>query len=102
MVLRGTGKTYNAINRALEIIDFKKYKELIGNEGERKKVIKIFNELLEEGQIAFCTFHQSYGYEDFVEGLRSNESGAGFVPKDGILKSFVEKLQKVLKTMCLL
>lgn len=41
----GTGKTYNAINRALEIIDFKKYKELIGNEGEREKVIKVFNEL---------------------------------------------------------
>ncbi|MDU5412528.1 MAG: AAA family ATPase, partial [Clostridium perfringens] len=98
----GTGKTYNAINRALEIIDFKKYKELIGNEGEREKVIKIFNELLEEGQIAFCTFHQSYGYEDFVEGLRSNESGAGFVPKDGIFKKLCRKASKSPKNYVLI
>ncbi len=37
MVLQEQEKTYNAINRALEIIDFKKYKDLIGNEGEREK-----------------------------------------------------------------
>lgn len=98
----GTGKTYNAINRALEIIDFKKYKELIGDEGEREKVIKVFNELLEEGQIAFCTFHQSYGYEDFVEGLRSNESGAGFVPKDGIFKKLCRKASKSPKNYVLI
>ncbi|MGU8328311.1 McrB family protein [Clostridium perfringens] len=98
----GTGKTYNAINRALEIIDFKKYKDLIGDEGEREKVIKVFNELLDEGQIAFCTFHQSYGYEDFVEGLRSNESGAGFVPKDGIFKKLCRKASKSPKNYVLI
>lgn len=87
----GTGKTFDTINRALEIIDFKKYKSLVDNEDRRDEAVKIFNKLMDYGQIEFCTFHQSYGYEDFVEGLRSNESGTGFTPKDGIFKKLCER-----------
>ena len=87
----GTGKTYNVINRALEIIDKEKYKSLIENEENRDGVVLEFNKLLEEGQIAFCTFHQSYGYEEFVEGLRSDEEGKGFVVQPGIFKLICEK-----------
>ncbi|MBN1072073.1 hypothetical protein DVV81_12980 [Clostridium botulinum] len=78
----GTGKTYNVIGKALEIINKEKYSNFIS----RDKAVQEFNKFLESGQIAFCTFHQSYGYEDFVEGLRSNEDGNGFAPKDGIFK----------------
>lgn len=87
----GTGKTYNVINRALEIIDKEKYKSLIENEENRDGGVLEFNKLLEEGQIAFCTFHQSYGYEEFVEGLRSDEEGKGFVVQPGIFKVICEK-----------
>lgn len=87
----GTGKTYNVISRALEIIDKEKYKSLIENEENRDEVVLEFNKLLEEGQIAFCTFHQSYGYEEFVEGLRSDEEGKGFVVQPGIFKLICEK-----------
>lgn len=83
----GTGKTYNVINRALEIIDKSKYSNIINNPLKREEVVKEFNSLLDNGQISFCTFHQSYGYEDFVEGLRSDKDGKGFTPKNGILKS---------------
>ncbi|MEI9923051.1 MAG: hypothetical protein WDN50_05500 [Bradyrhizobium sp.] len=56
-----------------------------------------FNELKKAGRIAFVTFHQSYSYEDFVEGLRpetginedcDGQASAGFrlKPTDGIFK----------------
>lgn len=86
----GTGKTYNAIYRALEIINKDKYKDIIENSNKREEAVNIFNQLLEDGQIAFCTFHQSYGYEEFVEGLRSSESGL-FEPKDGVFKRICER-----------
>lgn len=69
----GTGKTYHTINRALEIIDPKFYLE---NQENREALQKRFKELLiqdwekDSGQIAFCTFHQSMSYEDFVEGIK--------------------------------
>lgn len=87
----GTGKTYNAIYRALEIINRDKYKDIIENSNKREEAVSIFNQFLEDGQIAFCTFHQSYGYEEFVEGLRSSASGLGFEPKDGVFKHICER-----------
>ncbi|MGL5869259.1 McrB family protein [Clostridium chrysemydis] len=82
----GTGKTYNSLNKALEIIDNDKYESL-----ERKDRVKEFNALLDLGQISFCTFHQSFGYEEFIEGLRSNEEGNGFKVVDGIFKEICKK-----------
>lgn len=85
----GTGKTYNVCNKALEIIDYEKYKDIINDPTKRDEVVKEFNKIKEDGLIGFCTFHQSYSYEDFVEGLRSDGSG-GFTPKDGIFKQLCE------------
>lgn len=80
----GTGKTYNVINKALEIIDKEGYLEL-ENKGDREEIINKYKKLVDAGQIAFCTFHQSYGYEEFVEGLKSDGNG-NFINEDGILK----------------
>ena len=81
----GTGKTYNVINKALEIIDKEGYLEL-ENKGYREEIVNKYKSLVEAGQIAFCTFHQSYGYEEFVEGLKSDGKG-NFIIEDGILKT---------------
>lgn len=96
----GTGKTYNVINKALEIIDREKYSKLINENDDlkRNEIVSEFNKLLEEGRIAFCTFHQSYGYEDFVEGLRSDEEGSGFVPRDGIFKQICERASRKIQS----
>ena len=86
----GTGKTYNVAYKALEIIDYGKYKPLIEDKSKREEAMKQFNRIKEEGLIEFCTFHQSYSYEDFVEGLRSDGNG-GFEPKDGIFKQICKR-----------
>ena len=78
----GTGKTYNTINKALEIIleaqpddeirqllDTAKNNELTRE--ERKKLTDKFKKLKDARQIEFVTFHQSYGYEEFVEGIKA-------------------------------
>lgn len=63
----GTGKTYNSINKAMEIIgvDISKY--------TRDDLKKVFDEKVKEGQIVFTTFHQSLSYEDFIEGIKPIE-----------------------------
>lgn len=88
----GTGKTYNVVNKALEIIDKEYYKDLLNSESDdnRIKIVDEFNKLMAKGQIAFCTFHQSYGYEEFIEGLKSDGKG-NFVCEDGVLKEIATR-----------
>lgn len=64
----GTGKTYNTVNYAVAIIAGK---EVLAVQAEDyAKVRERFDDYLRQGRIAFTTFHQSYGYEDFIEGIR--------------------------------
>jgi len=82
----GTGKTYNTINRALEIID-----GVVPE--DREEAREKFNKYRESGQIEFVTFHQSYGYEEFVEGIKADiKSGEiKYILEDGIFKTLVDK-----------
>lgn len=86
----GTGKTYNSINRALEIIGEK-------IDGKTRKEIKdLFDIKLETGEIVFTTFHQSMSYEDFIEGIKPIEPKKEGLPViyrvvDGIFKKICGK-----------
>ncbi|MCV3345788.1 AAA family ATPase [Campylobacter lari] len=91
----GTGKTYQTIDKALEIIS-KEEKIQIPSEGDRINRKKMFDEYIEKGQIVFTTFHQSYGYEEFVEGIkpridRENSKEVEYEIKDGIFKELCKK-----------
>jgi 5-methylcytosine-specific restriction protein B len=71
----GTGKTYTTIEAALQIVDPEFFVD--NPEPSREAQKNRFDELSEAGQIRFVTFHQSFSYEDFVEGLRaSSENGS--------------------------
>lgn len=73
----GTGKTYNTTAFAARLIEggdpFKIMTNLEKNELSDIEV-KRFAELRKSGQIEFITFHQSYSYEDFVEGIKPDVS----------------------------
>ena len=85
----GTGKTYHTIDKALEI-----FGENLESRDEKKAK---FDEYVRKGQIVFTTFHQSYGYEEFVEGIKpvmNNEANSQEIQykiKDGIFKELCEK-----------
>jgi 5-methylcytosine-specific restriction endonuclease McrBC GTP-binding regulatory subunit McrB len=64
----GTGKTYNTINKALEIMDEAEEKQLDWK--DRSAVKAQFDKRVSEGRIVFTTFHQSMSYEDFIEGIK--------------------------------
>ena len=64
----GTGKTYNTVLKAMSIIDNTEYKDV--SEEQYSALKTRFDELKQAGQIEFITFHQSYSYEEFVEGIK--------------------------------
>ncbi len=83
----GTGKTYATIEATLEILDPKFLKE---NSDDRKLLKARFDALVASDHVKFVTFHQSFSYEDFVEGLRADkdeEGGLIYDVEDGIFKS---------------
>lgn len=85
----GTGKTYHIIDKALEI-----FGENLESRDDKKAK---FDEYVRKGQIVFTTFHQSYGYEEFVEGIKphidseENSKEIKYEIKDGIFKELCEK-----------
>lgn len=97
----GTGKTYNTAAIALSVIGVTDV-DLTDHEA----VMKRYEELRNKHQIAFCTFHQSMEYEDFVEGLKpfpvkdseGNVVGMEYRVDDGIFKQIsndaLENLQQ--------
>lgn len=67
----GTGKTYNTVIKAMEIINPNclEYDEK-GKVSNYFDVKKEFDKAKDNHQIEFVTFHQSYSYEEFVEGIK--------------------------------
>ncbi|PWI35365.1 AAA family ATPase [Vibrio albus] len=82
----GTGKTYHTIEAAVRATE----PEFVWQTREELKAE--YDHLVTEKRIRFVTFHQSYGYEEFVEGLSAE------VAED---KSVIYKIKKgVFKSIC--
>lgn len=91
----GTGKTYRTMAEAVRLcLGLDRRDSLIADPAERGQLKEAYNTLREKGQIAFITFHQTFSYEDFVEGLRPVpiKGSAGFELKDepGIFRTMAE------------
>ncbi|MBR6581781.1 MAG: AAA family ATPase [Ruminococcus sp.] len=100
----GTGKTYNTVKHAVALVENKE-----NVDGEKySDVKKRFDEYCENGRIKFTTFHQSFSYEDFVEGIRPvivdkygkestsahAETNVIYRVYDGVFKTFCDRAAK--------
>ena len=87
----GTGKTYSTIDAALAVLD---PAFLAQHRSDRSALKSRFDSLVQDRRIRFVTFHQSFSYEDFVEGLRAttNEDTGQirYEVVDGVFKSLCE------------
>ncbi len=85
----GTGKTYATFRRCVEICDGSL------DDVDAGTIRSRYDQLVAEKRVEFVTFHQSYGYEEFVEGLRPETEGDGgglrLEVRDGVLKRIAER-----------
>ena len=98
----GTGKTYTTAKRVVEICKTESEKELT----DYSEIMEKYNELKKNKRIEFITFHQSYGYEEFIEGIKpivldeddesnsENSQEIKYEIVDGIFKKFCDKARK--------
>lgn len=101
----GTGKTYNTAKIAVEICDG----DAAPNLDNYDEVMERYNALRASGRIAFVTFHQSYGYEEFIEGIKpvmddesettsddqsKNNKGIKYDVIPGVFKNFCDEARK--------
>lgn len=100
----GTGKTYNTVKHAVALIE---EKDNIDDE-DYDEVKARFDKYCESGRIKFTTFHQSYSYEEFVEGIRPvivdkygkestsahAETNVIYRVYDGVFKTFCDRAYK--------
>lgn len=84
----GTGKTYSTVEYALAIVENREVDLSKKSPEERKTVVEKYKSLIQSGQVVFTTFHQSYGYEDFIQGLRPDATSKtlSFLTVDGVFK----------------
>ncbi len=91
----GTGKTYNTVMYAVAIIENKKLEEI--KKENYTEFIDRYNKYKEDGLIEFTTFHQSYGYEEFIEGIKpvihsdeEDETDIQYEVVPGLFKKFCD------------
>ncbi len=77
----GTGKTYIVREKAAAICGADR---------------DAYPDLVEQGRIAFITFHQSYSYEDFVEGIRpvTDDGKVAYEIRKGLFREMCERAER--------
>ncbi len=110
----GTGKTYNTVVKAMSIIDGGEYiydSENNNYRNNKDNTVVKYEDLLKRFQmeldkksddntkcIEFITFHQSYSYEEFVEGIKPEleNSELKYIREDGIFKRICKRAESLI------
>ena len=84
----GTGKTYSTLLYAVAIVEDISIKDV--SSMEYSQVVKKFKEYKSKKLIESITFHQSYSYEEFIEGIKPNlnHNDVSYTLHNGIFKEF--------------
>jgi predicted RNA-binding protein with PUA-like domain len=90
----GTGKAFHTVDKALEILDPTHFAE---HKDHRAALKQLFDKLQRSGRIEFVTFHQSFAFEDFVEGIRAETTSEGLIRYDvkpGVFKDLCARARR--------
>ena len=97
----GTGKTYRTTAMAVEFCLQRDVASM-----SRGEIVQRYRQLRDERRIEFVTFHQSYSYEEFVEGIRPTLSGkdeeghngdVGYVCRPGVFRGIGDRAERARK-----
>ena len=93
----GTGKTYNSVIYSVAICEGKAIDEV--QKEPYVDVLVRYRSLKDARRIAFTTFHQSYGYEEFIEGIKPKmnveSDSIAYTIEDGVFKEFCNRAKAV-------
>lgn len=100
----GTGKTYSTLERAVLLAEPDWYSDLqsenLSAEQCRQKVKNKYEMLCADKRIVFTTFHQSFSYEDFIEGIRAEvaeeNQGIKYKIEKGVFKEIADRASKAV------
>lgn len=99
----GTGKTYRTRAYAVAICDGRRIEDVLDAMADPDGYAEVsdrYDQLVSEGRVGFTTFHQSYGYEEFIEGLRpeyDEDKGVVTYPlRKGVFRDFCEAAEDVV------
>ena len=89
----GTGKTYATMAKAVGIAEGLTATEIKDHYPNRSDLKAQYQSHVESGRIVFTTFHQSFTYEDFVEGIKPelSEKDISYKIDDGVFKIISEE-----------
>lgn len=99
----GTGKTYRTRAYAVAICDGRRLDDVLAAMSDPDgytEVAERYDQLVADGRVGFTTFHQSYGYEEFIEGLRpeyDEDKGVVTYPlRKGVFLGFCEAAEDIV------
>ena len=98
----GTGKTYHTAYYAVAIVEDEPL-DVVKKE-PYAEVLARYQRYRSQGRISFTTFHQSYGYEEFIEGIRpsedpNNSGEVRYAVESGVFKAFCEETENAAAGM---
>ncbi|GAB2778011.1 5-methylcytosine-specific restriction protein B [Hymenobacter luteus] len=95
----GTGKTHATMAWTIALLEGREFAEVVdAYDDKRQELLALVDDYRQRGQVEFVTFHQSFSYEDFVEGIKPEPASNGqlnYAVADGVFKRLAREARKI-------